>query len=123
MHLVRQISGWFLDEDFNARKSIERIAFDEGYRLDAIGERLGCCARHLTRIFLRDIGLPPKQWLKNERMLVARRLLEAGDYPASVGKKLGFASASNFGREFVATYRVSPGRYREQFDARRRLRD
>jgi AraC-like DNA-binding protein len=56
---------------------------------------------------MRDIGLPPKQWMKMERMVVARRKLEGGKTPEEVSKDLGFRSISNFHRQFFNCYEMT----------------
>lgn len=56
---------------------------------------------------MRDIGLPPKLWMKMERMVVARRKLEGGKSPDEVSKDLGFRSNSNFHRQFFKCYEMT----------------
>ncbi len=57
---------------------------------------------------MRDVGLPPKEWMSRERMVVARRMLTGGRAPEEVGEVLGFATQNNFRREFRDTYGVLP---------------
>lgn len=80
---------------------------------------LGCSSRYLYNVFIRDIGLPPKQWMKLERMVVARRKLEGGILPAQVARDLGFTSVYTFSRQFLNIYETTP----EQFLNNRRTFD
>jgi hypothetical protein len=45
----------------------------------------------------------------------ACRLLTSGDEPRRISMELGFASTSEFGREFEAVFDISPQIYREKF--------
>jgi len=62
-------------------------------------------------MFIRDIGLPPKLWMKMERMVVARRKLEGGKSPQAVASDLGFASMHTFCRQFDQFHHVTPARF------------
>jgi AraC-like DNA-binding protein len=87
---------------------LERLALKCGYRICEICAELDCSERYLYSVFTRDIGLPPKAWMRLERMVVACRMLVGGKPPEVVAADLGFASSANFRREFVRFYGVSP---------------
>lgn len=74
---------------------------------------LGCSSRYLHTLFLRDIGLPPKSWMKLERMVVARRKLEGGKRPQEVARDLGFMSVHTFSRQFYQYYQTTPGQFQD----------
>jgi len=90
---------------------LQRLALRCGYRVSEISAELECTRRYLHVVFMRDIGLPPKEWMRRERMVVARRMLTGGRTPDEVGKVLGFASQNNFRREFRETYGVRPSQF------------
>jgi len=69
---------------------------------------LECSERYLYEVFSRDIGLPPKEWMRRERMVVARRMLVGGKAPEEVAADLGFAAGGNFRREFLRFNEVPP---------------
>ncbi len=80
---------------------------------------MGCSKRYLHILFVRDIGLPPKHWMKLERMVVARRKLEGGKSLEEVCADLGFSSMHTFYRQFQSFYNTTPSRYvtdRQVFD-------
>lgn len=80
---------------------------------------MGCSNRYLHTLFIRDIGLPPKQWMNLERMVVARRKLEGGKSPDEVSRDLGFMSAVTFSRQFLKYYQTTPAQFvkdRQVFD-------
>lgn len=98
---------------------LERLAFRKGYRVADVCATLGCSSRYLHTLFVRDIGLPPKHWMKLERMVVARRKLEGGKSPEEVSRDLGFMSIHTFHRQFRLFYQTTPTRFqsdRKTFD-------
>lgn len=102
-----RIVGTFSGKSF----CLEKLAYSKGYRVGDICAALGCSQRHLYAIFLRDVGLPPKQWLDLERMVVARRKLEGGRVIREVAEDLGYTSVVAFGRRFERVYGLPPGRF------------
>lgn len=93
---------------------LQRLALRCGYRICEICEELGCSERYLYEVFLRDVGLPPKRWMRQERMVVARRKLIGGKTPEEVAADLGFGSQNNFRREFRAFYKVPPLQFQRE---------
>lgn len=81
--------------------------------MKGVCRELGLGERYLREVFLRDVGLAPKDWLAWERMVVARRLLGWGMDPMAVADRLGFSHANSFRREFVETYGVTVSRFLE----------
>ena len=87
---------------------LQRLAMRLGYRVGEVCAELRCSDRYLRTVFLRDVGISPKEWMCQERMVMARRLLEGGGAPWVVAVELGFASLNNFRREFREVHGVSP---------------
>lgn len=113
MQIVRGPSSWMILGVSKERHSLEELAFRNGYRVEPVCQELGCGIRYFHFVFLRDIGLPPKKWMRHERMVVARRMLFGGRLPEEVATRTGFASTSNFNREFGAIYRMTPVQFIE----------
>lgn len=93
---------------------LERLSYEKGYRVSDVCAALGCSSRYLHTLFVRDIGLPPKRWMKLERMVVAKRKLEGGKSPEMVARELGFMSVHTFSRQFVVCYGITPDRLQQQ---------
>ncbi len=87
---------------------MQRLSLRHGYRIGELCSELECSARYLYQVFTRDVGLPPKVWMRWERMVVAKRMLVGGKSPEAVATELGFSSPNNFRREFLAIYRMPP---------------
>lgn len=90
------------------RVCLQRLALRCGYRIGEMCAELDISERYVYRIFVRDIGLPPKEWTRRERMVVARRKLIGGRAPEEVAADLGFSCQNNFRREFLSVYKVPP---------------
>ncbi len=120
LRVIRSNQTWrVVDTISGTNHCLERLAFRKAYRVADVCKVLGCSSRYLHTLFLRDIGLPPKSWMKQERMVVARRKLEGGKRPQEVARDLGFMSIHTFSRQFYQYYRTTPGRFqdaRQTFD-------
>lgn len=84
-------------------------------RVEDYAADLGCCVRTLTRASLAATGRSAKQIIDDRVALEARRLLAGTDLPvAEVGRRLGFAEPTNFGRFFQREVGISPGGFRAE---------
>ena len=71
----------------------------------------GYSRRNLQRIFQARFGCGPMQWVRKQRMLVARRKLETaplGTKVLDIAQQCGFTSLSSFCRDYNQTFCVSP---------------
>jgi len=84
------------------------MTYRSGYRISELCVELDCSERYLNQVFKRDIGLPPKVWMRGERMVVAKQMLVEGRLAHEVGESLGFATMDSFRREFLGFFRVRP---------------
>jgi AraC-like DNA-binding protein len=94
-------------------RCLRDLARRSGYRVGQICVQLDCDERYFRRVFLRDVGIPPKDWLREERRLAAERRLAEGVPAWRVARDLGFADPSSFRREFRAVHGVVPRRWHE----------
>lgn len=70
---------------------------------------------HFARAFKASTGVPPHQWLMNERVEMARDLLERSSTPlVEVAGVCGFADQSHFSRVFARVAGTSPGAWRRE---------
>lgn len=68
---------------------------------------------YLRRIFRKELGMPPKQYLNALRFERAKALLNAGyDTVASVAEKSGFPDEKNFSTAFKKKFGYSPSKQR-----------
>lgn len=85
-----------------------QIAREGEYRMANLCDRIGVSERHLRRVFEDGIGISPKEWLRQERMVAARSLLREGSPIKEVAIDLGFTTAKMFSRDFQVFHGVKP---------------
>jgi AraC-like DNA-binding protein len=69
---------------------------------------------HLLRVFKKEIGLPPHEFLLNVRIEKAKTLLMKGYSLAQVSYDSGFADQSHFSRCFKQIVGIPPGQYQRK---------
>lgn len=112
------MSWQVLGPDFPGTRQLDRMAARCGYRVRQLSQELGRSESYIHRVFLRDIGLSPGMWLREQRLLEATRLLRSGKDVATVAAELGFADPGGLRREFLAFRGKAPGAWRQSRNAR-----
>ncbi|TDF83771.1 AraC family transcriptional regulator [Pseudomonas sp. H9] len=72
---------------------------------------------HLVRSFKALKSLPPMQYLKQLRLIEARRRLRLGDAPAHIAAELGFFDQAHLSNAFRKVMGASPASYRSMSGA------
>lgn len=89
---------------------------DEQLTLAVLAERSGMSVRTFSRRFREEVGTSPNQWLTQQRLELARRLLETTDLPIDhVAERAGLGTAASLRSHLSATIGVSPTAYRRTF--------
>ncbi|MEU4702459.1 helix-turn-helix domain-containing protein [Nonomuraea dietziae] len=89
---------------------------DQPLTVDALARRARMSPRTFARRFHSAVGTTPLQWLLNQRLIRARRLLESTDLPIDqVAEHSGLGSAANLRRHFSLHLGVTPTGYRHTF--------
>jgi len=88
--------------------SLSQIARDGEFRMSSLCDRIGVSERHLRRVFDDGLGMSPKEWLRQERMVAARMLLRNGSPIKEVSIDLGFSTTKMFSRDFMEFYGLRP---------------
>lgn len=92
------------------------IAENIGSKLsvDALARRMAMSVRNFERVFTREIGTTPSQYLLRLRVEAARRSLERSDRGLKqIASSAGFGSVDVMRRAFVRLVGLTPRRYRE----------
>jgi AraC-like DNA-binding protein len=92
---------------------LEDLALSQGYRVEGVCQELGMSSAYFREIFVRDVGLTPKEWMEWERMVVARRMLAWGLDPLDISDALGFSHPNSLRREFRDVHGVTVTRFLE----------
>ncbi len=93
---------------------LTKVALEGRFNATELCTRLGVSERNLRRIFDNGLGIGAKEWLRQERMVVARNVLREGIPVKEVASQLGFANYKNLNREFVTFYGVTPSEYQRR---------
>ena len=82
--------------------------------MSGLCDRIYLSERHLRRVFEEGIGIAPKDWLRQERMVAARSLLREGSPIKEVAIDLGFTTAKMFSRDFQQFHGVKPTEFQRK---------
>jgi len=89
---------------------------DRQHTLDSLAERVFMSRRTFTRRFRQATGTTVGNWLLNQRLAQAQRLLESsGKAIALIAQETGFGSEVSLRQHFTKVLKTSPGRYRKEF--------
>jgi AraC family transcriptional regulator len=110
--------------DKRVAKAVEFIHANLGDRrmtLAAIADAANVSAFHLVRIFGAAIGLPPRAYVRDQRLQIAKEMLahRPSMTLAAVALACGFASQPHLSGLFKKKFGISPAAYRKQAQRRR----
>lgn len=94
-------------------KNIMDTMLSEKLSLNNIADKAALSIFHFSRLFKKNIGMAPHQYLLDNRLRCARELLEKGHNIADVAIAAGFYDSSHFIRHFMKYYGVSPLEYQK----------
>ena len=101
---VGGVLGWALEH------------LDEPMSVDDLAERAAMSPRTFARRFRQVTGTTPHQWLLNQRVMLAQRLLETTDEPVElVASRCGFGTAASMRTHFQRVVGNAPLAYRRCF--------
>jgi AraC family transcriptional regulator of adaptative response/methylated-DNA-[protein]-cysteine methyltransferase len=91
-----------------AMRLINEAALDDA-GVDALAERLGIGARHLSRLFKKHVGASPSQVAQTARVQRAKRMIDNTDLAMTeIAFAAGFGSLRRFNTVFAAVYKRPP---------------
>lgn len=94
---------------------------DEPLTLEELADRASVSVRTLTRRFRHEVGMPPLEWIIQQRVERARRLLEETDATVDrIAAQAGFGTAAGMRQHFARHLNLSPSAYRSTFQGARR---
>jgi transcriptional regulator GlxA family with amidase domain len=101
MTSIRELQVW-IAEHLDARLSVEDLA-----------DRMAMSVRNFERVFTREVGTTPSQYVLQARVEAARRQIERTDAGLKqVAAAAGFGNADVMRRAFVRLLGITPRRYR-----------
>jgi transcriptional regulator GlxA family with amidase domain len=94
--------------------ALEHLA--EPLELRVLAEQARTSVRTFTRRFRQETGQSPGQWINQQRVQLARLLLEDTDLPIDqVASRCGFGTAVSLRQHLHGVVGVSPGAYRRMY--------
>lgn len=91
-------------------------------RVEALADRFHMSARNFTRVFTKDVGMTPGQFVEQCRLEFARQCLEETDLPmGQVANRCGYSTTNGLRLAFDRNLGVSPREYRRRFSTSRRI--
>lgn len=90
-----------------------RAHLEEDLSLERISHAAHLSRYHFLRLFRRQLGMTPHQYVISCRIDAARGALEAGATPGEVALRYGFADHSHFNRRFKRIHGVTPFQYQQ----------
>lgn len=79
----------------------------------ALAARVGVSERHLSRLFLKELGVSPGKYVRQARVEAAAHLLTGTDLTVeTIAGRCGFGTSEALRQAFVAAYGVSPSHFR-----------
>ena len=103
---------WYMDPPATPPLILDPVFPRSCWRVAALACELGLSVRSLQRLVADSIGIPCKSWLRDLRIVHARKRLRSVDKIGAVVVELGFRSHSEFSREFRTMMGVSPYTFR-----------
>jgi transcriptional regulator GlxA family with amidase domain len=101
---IRDLQRWIADH------------LDADLSVEALARRAAMSPRNFARVFTREVGMTPGEFVENLRVEAARRRLEeSGDGVDAIASKCGFGTRESMRRAFIRTLRVPPSAYRSRF--------
>jgi transcriptional regulator GlxA family with amidase domain len=89
---------------------------DEPHTVASLAKRASMSSRTFARRFVDETGRTPMQWVTDQRVLYARRLLEETDLDIDrVADRSGFGTATLLRHHFRRIIGVTPSDYRRRF--------
>ncbi|HEY9280727.1 MAG TPA: helix-turn-helix domain-containing protein [Eoetvoesiella sp.] len=90
-----------------------QACLSETPHIDELADQLGVSEKRLSRAFRKSLDMTMFEYLRQERMKVAQRLLTQTSLSiAAISNEVGFSSAANFATAFRDQVGVSPSEFR-----------
>jgi AraC-like DNA-binding protein len=102
------------------KRSLDYISrgYDHPITIKEMSTVIGASQFHFTRLFHREIGMPPTAYLNRYRVERAKELLEHSNCSiAAVGRRVGIPNQNYFARLFRRIVGTSPRRYRAKLES------
>lgn len=90
-----------------------RIAWAANYHVETAAQLLKVSTKQLYRVFVAEMGEPPKRWFKQEQLGFGRLVLQRTGSVKNAAYECGYTQVANFCRDFKKMYGQSAGAFLE----------
>jgi len=105
MKAIQELQLWIME---NLRKKLS---------MQVLADRVAMSVRHLERVFAREVGRTPSQYVLEARVEAARQQLERTDRGLKqIAAACGFGSADTMRRSFAQLVGVAPSQFRRRIN-------
>jgi transcriptional regulator GlxA family with amidase domain len=102
---IRDVQRWIADH----------LAAD--LSIEALARRAAMSPRNFARVFIREVGVTPGEFVENSRVEAARRRLEeSSEGVDGIASACGFGTRESMRRAFIRRLHVPPSAYRNRFN-------
>jgi DNA-binding response OmpR family regulator len=123
VHSERCTYAMARSSDFSRNDLIVRVAMkhfsntlEDPPTIAELANAVGTSEKRLSRAFIESVGKTVYQYLRDERLRLAQRLLcDTALSVTSVAEEVGFSSGANFATAFRERFGMTPSTYRNQF--------
>ena len=103
MKVMQELQLWIME---NLRKKLS---------VQVLADRVAMSVRNFERVFTRELGRTPSQYVLQARVEVARQQLERTDHGLKqIAAGCGFATADVMRRSFARLVGITPSQYRQR---------
>jgi AraC-like DNA-binding protein len=106
--LVKKGSKLLCVADTDAQLDVSKLARLCGFKASELAGLLNVSKRHMERSFQSVLSMPPKSWLREQRMIYASELFNRGMHKREVASITGFKSYSHFAAEVAHFFGKKP---------------
>lgn len=96
-------------------EGMEVLAAQAHFNAKELAKLCKLSVRQLQRDFRRQKGCTPQNWLNEQRLMAAQRMLQSGEPVKKVALDLGFKQASHFCRQFKMYHNLTPAQFADSF--------
>lgn len=99
------------------KQAVEYIQHNYAYDIKIldVARYLGIDRTYMYKLFTRELGLSPQQYLLNYRLTMAKQLLSSTSLRISeVANSCGFADSASFCHHFRAQFAITPTQFRKE---------
>ena len=98
-----------------AAKQLMLEKLDSGISVAEVAQACALSRSHFSRMFKQSTRMPPQQWLREQRVLKSKTLLETSTMLlVDIALTCGFYDQSHFCRTFFRTEGMTPQRWQQQ---------